>query len=381
LGTSRRKLGFVLSGGGARGAFQVGVYERLLVAGDLWKPAVISGTSAGAINAALMAAGKSPAEMLEFWLGLADEAPITTSVPFFRGAVRQLATLALGEIASPRRFPATIEGLLAVCRSRARDVQPHLGNLLALAAQYLLTRRFDLVSGLLGPIDAAALVDTAPLRARLVDALGGEAVAANGSLLAINAVDAHSGRVVRYVNGRTERTTGDDYEVVGAITVDMILASASIPLLFPPVAVATRATRHLWDGGLLVNTPLKPVVDLGADEIVTLLATDGARAHDATLTRFGDVMERTIDILLENSYNLDRKLLLERNRTAAAQNGARPAPSYRKAALYVPIRPGEPLDFSAWLQFERESLMALYELGRRAADRWLADGPTEDCLP
>jgi len=379
--TPRRKLGLVLSGGGARGAFQVGAYERLLAAGDFWKPAVISGTSAGAINAALIAAGKSPSEMLDFWLGLADEAPVTTSVPFFSGAVRQLFALAAAEITSPARLPATIEGVVGVCRSRLRDLLPYPGNVLALWAQYLLTRRFDLVSGLLGPIDATALVDTAPLRDRLVQALGGEAVAANGSLLAVNAVDVHTGQVVRYVNGRTERTTGDRYEVVGAITVDMILASASIPLLFPPVTVETRETRLLWDGGLLVNTPLKPVVDLGADEIVTLLATDAARPNGAPLTRFGDVMERTVDILFENSYNLDRKLLLERNRTADVHNGASPIPRYRKATLYVPIRPRESLDFSAWLRFERASLMELYQLGRRAADRWLADGPTEDSLP
>ena len=55
-GRRRQTLGLVLSGGGARGAFHVGVYERLLAdprfaAG----PAVLSGTSAGAINAALIA--------------------------------------------------------------------------------------------------------------------------------------------------------------------------------------------------------------------------------------------------------------------------------------------------------------------------------------
>jgi len=45
-------LGLVLSGGGARGAFQVGVYERLLEdARFAAGPTVLSGTSAGGINA------------------------------------------------------------------------------------------------------------------------------------------------------------------------------------------------------------------------------------------------------------------------------------------------------------------------------------------
>ena len=53
-----RALGLVLSGGGARGAFQVGVYERLLEdARFAAGPTVLSGTSAGGINAALIAAG------------------------------------------------------------------------------------------------------------------------------------------------------------------------------------------------------------------------------------------------------------------------------------------------------------------------------------
>ncbi|HVM95310.1 MAG TPA: patatin-like phospholipase family protein, partial [Candidatus Acidoferrales bacterium] len=81
----RHKLGLVLSGGGARGAFQVGVYERLLrdprFAGG---PTVLSGTSAGAINSALIAAGKSPREMMDFWNGIADNPPAVASELFFR---------------------------------------------------------------------------------------------------------------------------------------------------------------------------------------------------------------------------------------------------------------------------------------------------------
>ena len=52
----RRKLGLVLSGGGARGAFQVGAYERLIEDPRFERgPDVLSGTSAGAINATVQA--------------------------------------------------------------------------------------------------------------------------------------------------------------------------------------------------------------------------------------------------------------------------------------------------------------------------------------
>ncbi len=59
-------LGMVLSGGGARGLAHVGVLKALAEEGI--EPEVLSGTSAGAIVAALHAAGYSPTEMLEFFV-------------------------------------------------------------------------------------------------------------------------------------------------------------------------------------------------------------------------------------------------------------------------------------------------------------------------
>ena len=88
----------MLSGGGARGAFQVGVYERLLRDPRFANgPAVLSGTSAGAINGALIAAGKSPREMMEFWNGIADNPPVIASPLFFSSALRTLARLTADE--------------------------------------------------------------------------------------------------------------------------------------------------------------------------------------------------------------------------------------------------------------------------------------------
>src|SRR5881397_957248 len=93
-----RTPGLVLSGGGARGVLQVGVYERLLEDPRFARvPAVISGTSAGGINAALIAAGKSPREMLQFWNEIADHPPVTASPAFFDGALRTLARLGAEE--------------------------------------------------------------------------------------------------------------------------------------------------------------------------------------------------------------------------------------------------------------------------------------------
>src|SRR4029077_20834303 len=101
-----RTLGLVLSGGGARGAFQVGVYERLLEDARFAGPVVLSGTSAGGINAALIAAGKSPREMLQFWKSIADDPPVTASAAFFGGVLRRLPGLSGGgAVGAPHHPP------------------------------------------------------------------------------------------------------------------------------------------------------------------------------------------------------------------------------------------------------------------------------------
>ncbi len=367
-----RTLGLVLSGGGARGAFQVGVYERLLedtrfAAG----PAVLSGTSAGGINAALIAAGKSPREMLQFWKSIADDPPVTASAPFFGSALRTLARLSLEEAA---RWLGTTQPLRTFLHrlQNHRSLRP--GNVLALWVEFLLTARFELVSRFLEGIREPFVVDTAPLRARLVDVFGGERVPNRGVRLALNTVDAHSGRVIRWVTAPAPVTRSADYVVVDAITVDMVLASASIPLLFPPV----RVGQHLlWDGGLLVNTPLAPAVALGAEEIVTVLVTEPAEPQPGPFRHFGRAVERTVDSFLENAYNIDRKLLLERNRVTRLQGGP-----YREVILYEAVRPGRAAFFNAgsYLYFERGILGAMHDAGRRAAGAWLAAGPRVDHL-
>ncbi len=367
-----RTLGLVLSGGGARGAFQVGVYERLLRDPRFARgPVVLSGTSAGAINAALIAAGKSPREMMAFWGGIADDPPVVVSARFLDSLVRTAIRLGLAELP---RWLMPSRSWVAFAR-RARHHWPlQRGAWMAMVLDYLLTTRFELVSHLLEGIREPYVAATARLRERLVAEFGGELVPSNGHRLAINTVDAHSGRVVRFVTRHTPHTRPPDYTVVDAITVDMILASASIPLLFPTVEVDGR---WLWDGGLLVNTPLAPVVALGADEIVTVLVTEAPDATSGQFPHFGRAVERTADAILENAYNVDRKLLLDRNRLAEIEGSP-----YREVTLYEAVRPSRDRCFNAgsYLYFERRVLEEMRAAGRRTTSAWLAAGPRVDRL-
>jgi len=370
-GRRRGKLGLVLSGGGARGAFQVGVYERLLRDARFADgPVVLSGTSAGAINGALIAAGKTPAEMMNFWNGIADNPPVVASPLFFHTAVRTLLRLAMSE-ASRWLLPGP--PWRAFLQRARNHFPPRRGSLLALGVEFLLTARFELVSHFLEGIRESFVADTTQLRERLVDTFGGERIPDTGINLAINTVDAHTGHVVRYVTVDTPVTRTPDYVVVDAITVDMVLASASIPLLFPPVEIGCHT---LWDGGLLVNTPLAPVVAMGADEIVTVLVTERPDPQSRAFPHFGRAVERTVDSILENAYNVDRKLLLVRNRLARLEG------TYRDVILYEAVRPARNGCFNAgsYLYFERKVLAAMRAAGRRAAADWLAAGPRLDHL-
>src|SRR5437016_444880 len=362
--------GLVLSGGGARGVFQVGVYERLLEDPHFARgPAVISGTSAGGINAALIAAEKSPREMLQFWNEIADDPPVTASPAFFDGALRTLVRLGIDEAI---RWLSTTGPLRAFLQRLPRHLPRCPGGLVAPWIEYLLTSRFELVSRFLEGIREPFLVDTAPLRARLVDAFRGERVPNRGVRLALNTVDANTGQVVRYVTAPV--LPSPEYVVVDAITVDMVLASASIPLLFPPVQIGPHL---LWDGGLLVNAALAPVVALGADEIVPVLVTEPPEPDAGPLAHFGRAVERTVDSFLENAYGVDRKLLLERNRVTRLQGGP-----YREVTLYEAVRPMRDACFNAgsYLYFERTILCAMHQAGRRAVSSWLASGPRVDHL-
>jgi len=368
-----RTLGLCLSGGGARGAFQVGVYERLLRDPRFARgPVVLSGTSAGAINAALIAAGKSPREMMQFWNGIADDPPVVASPLFFHSLVRTMLRLGWDEL---RLLMSPSRSLWPFLQRARNHFPPTRGSALALLMEYLLTARFEMVSKLLEGIREPFLADTAKLRARLVEELGGEVVPHDGRRLAINTVDAHTGRVVRYVTIRTPLTKPPDYVVVDAITVDMIMASASIPLLFPPVEIGGR---WLWDGGVLVNTPLAPVVALGADQIVPVLVTEPPDESAGAFPHFGRAVERTVDAILENAYNVDRKLLLDRNSLAHLESSP-----YREVTLYDAVRPardGSCFNAGSYLYFERSVLTDMRNAGRRAAAAWLAAGPRVDRL-
>jgi len=204
----------VLQGGGALGAYQVGVYTAMHEAGI--EPDWVIGTSIGAINAALIA-GNSPQRRLE-------------SLHAFWDRVEQRAgTAALGLV-------------------------PGLGNVLANMAT--LTQGIPTFFGpnyasWFGPhvpvgAENAAYYTTAPLRDTLAELVDVEQLNAQRPRLTVGAVNVRNGEM-RYFDSRDHR-----------VSLDHVMASGALPPAFPAIRIEGDP---YWDGGIYSNTPIEAVLD------------------------------------------------------------------------------------------------------------------------
>jgi len=305
--------------------------------------------------------------MLDFWLSLAKRPPVVANQKLFRSLEKALARGVTREPLRGLRYRKRSASILA---GLVRKHKLHRGGgLMAMLVEFVMTARFDNLSRLLDRVESGHLFSTAPFRERLVNAIGGETIRRPRVRLAINTMDVRTGKVVRFVNHPPNKRPDADashYHYHKEISVDMILASASIPIIFNPVRVDNTM---LWDGGLLVNTPLAPSVALGARRIIPVLVTSQHTPPVSESMTLGAGIERLADAFLENAYNMDRKLLLERNKLAENL----PDLGLAVAELYEAIRPDSSRVFNAgsYLFFERQALMRMYEAGRQSATRWL----------
>jgi NTE family protein len=204
MADSRPLRALVLSGGGGRGAYHVGVL-RFLEEHE-WFPDIVAGTSIGAVNGAAIASGHSSHSLWALWR-----------------------------------------------RLRTDDVQRRAWDLFSL-------EEWD------------HLLDTAPLRRTLVEQGWIDLSRINtyppSRHLRITVVEMETGRL-RVFGNSPDPISGGHGEFV-PITLDHILASCSIPMVYPPTRIDDVA---FWDGGTVANTPLGPAIDAGAEDIVVVLMT------------------------------------------------------------------------------------------------------------
>ncbi len=230
------KHALVLSGGGARAAYQVGALRYIAKALPDYRPQILTGISAGAINAAHLAAfqgswAEAVSQLSNIWLSLDTEKVYVTGLS---NVLRRVFVWGLRLISGGR----------------------------------------------LGNADIRGMVDNGPLREFLrvnLPLLEGERIAgideniAKGLLesLAIITTNYGSGRSVAWVEGnnpllweRGQLRANDTH-----MTLDHIMASSALPLFFP--AVRLDSAWH-GDGGVRLTAPLSPALHLGATRILAV---------------------------------------------------------------------------------------------------------------
>jgi NTE family protein len=231
--SSRPKVGLIMTGGGARAAYQVGVLRALseLLPREIHTPfSIICGTSAGAINAAVMAVDASN----------------------FRRGVRRLMTVW-------KNFH--------VHHVYRADPRSALWNSLR---WMLMLLRGGSVDG--GPV---SFLDNSPLRdllARYLDFSALQRAIDCGDLAAfsITCSGYTSGESVTFYQGRPDLQPWQRARRIGIpmpITIDHLLASAALPFIFPPVHINRE---YFGDGSMRQIAPVSPALHLGADRVFVI---------------------------------------------------------------------------------------------------------------
>jgi NTE family protein len=310
-----------LQGGGSLGAFTWGALDRLLD-----EPAIrvgaVSGASAGAMNAAMLAQGLAtggPAEakrLLEtFWrrVAMASGSPDADGVllPFAAGLMAPVA-----------------EALRHATRGLPRDQVNPLG----------LNPLRGVLDGLLDP-----------------SAFGKPGAPA----LVVSATRVRTG----------EARLFRDAEV----TAEALLASACLPQVFPAVEIDGEA---YWDGGYASNPPLRALVEAGAPSDIILVRTTPVERPDPPAGAAG-VLDRADEMVFAAAVRQELRSLAVAQRLLADLPSAPPGvlARLRDARLHAigaeeefrALKGGSQRDASwAFLQSMRD-------LGHRAADRWLGE--------
>ena len=224
----------MLSGGGARAAYQTGVLCHVGVRRPDLKVPIYTGVSAGAINTGFLAAyrgpfGEATKALRRRWLSLSSEEVFKAnpSSLFFNGMRVGTALLGGGSSLAP---------------------------------------------------GIRSLIDTSPLRSFLVRSMAQGAIrdrvdAGELEAVALSAVSYQTGRTVLFVEGdapvRAAPRSAHHRVVRATLTVDHIMASAAIPLLFPAIKVGQQ---YYGDGSFRSTAPFGPAIELGAGRIFAISA-------------------------------------------------------------------------------------------------------------
>ena len=312
-------LDLALQGGGSHGAFTWGVLDRLLEDDGLHFSGV-SGTSAGALNAAVMASGfrkggrdGARTALTEFWRDVSRSGSIFS--PFSAGQAHSLSdNFKLDKLPGYQWMSSFF-----------RSFSPYEFNPLNLN----------------------------PLRDVLRRHVDEDAVHTSGLRLFITATSVTTGQA-RVFTGRD-------------ITVDVLLASACLPFLFQAVHIDGEP---YWDGGYTGNPAIYPLIYQTA-ALDILLVRINPLVREGTPTRSEEIMDRLSEITFNASLMSEMRAISFVSRLV--REGKLDPGRYKDLRLHM-VADDEglgPYGANSKFNTDRAFLEDLFALGRTAATSWL----------
>jgi NTE family protein len=314
-------IDLALQGGGSHGAFTWGVLDRLLE--EPWLHiAAISGTSAGAMNAAVLADG---------WTEGGAEGARAALDTYWQKVSRAAAFSPL------QRSP-----LDRMMGRWTFDTSP------AYVAM-------DLMSRLLSPYDLNPF-DLNPLRAILADSIDFERLSRSPIKIFVTATSVRTGR------GRIFRNAD--------ITADVLLASACLPTMFRAVEIDGEP---YWDGGYAGNPTITPLIR-ESDAHDTILVQINPRERPETPRSAADILNRLNEISFNSPLMKELRMIALLRQVAGEVANGGTGEGYRWAQMRTHRIATDMLaqfGASSKLNAEREFVTLLRTEGRRAASQFL----------
>lgn len=359
----RGDLAIMLTGGGARAAYQVGLLRGLARHFPELEFQIVTGVSAGAINAVYLAAMQGNLahrvdQLHDLWRTLECDhvfsANYSTLLPFRRAISAVL----------PRKYAKFPRGIF------------NAGPLAELLRRVLNTPYRGMpIAGIRHNLAGGAL-----------------------KAVALLTLDYSTGQSVRWVQGRpTDVYEGPNRRVEQTeLTVEHVLASAALPFVFPAVQIGKG-----WygDGGIRLSAPLSSAVHLGARRIIAMstgyqrtpdeASLPAVRGYPPAAQIIGQLVNAVfLDVIDEDVVRMERLNEMIRKLDAGQRNGFKPIdllvlrPSQdlgKLAAKYEHYLPGsvklftrtlgaretESPDVLSMLMFEPNYTRALIEIGER----------------
>lgn len=319
----RSRAGLVLTGGGARAAFQVGVVKavRDILGSPVKNPfPILAGTSAGAINAATLAVYSdnftlAVSNLLDVWENMHVDHIYKADFPsIMKSGMRWLSSL------------------------------------------MLVSRR--------NPI---SLLDNAPLAEMLSRTLPFERIQGNidsGALYAVSVTASGytSGQSVSFFQGGSGAEGWERNQRIGAavtLKLEYLLASASLPFIFPAVKVHRE---YFGDGSMRQIAPISPALHLGADRVLVVgtgrQTLDTARSRSNVYPSLAQIAGHALNSIFLDSLSVDLERLERINRTVSL------IPPEKLVEGNMPLRPIKVLFISPSQPIERIAARFLHELPR-----------------